>query len=453
MEEPINFTPCSRRRPRRPMAVVIPSVVTILLLAVGAAPARATTVTYHYTGGEQAFVAPAGVYQIEVVAIGGHGGETGGLLGGEAAEVHGTLDVEPGQPLYVEVGGNGKPEGEGGEGGFNGGGSGAGGGGGASDIRTSPRAAGLSPDIRMIVAGAGGGAGASGEELGGAGGAAGEAGGATGYAGGGAGTESEGGGGASGCELWGTGGAGFLGVGGAGGNSLVVTGPGGGGGGGLFGGGGGGGACHVGSSGGGGGSSKVPPLGLLSLSSAQPKVEIGYFPPPSITISTPEDGAQYTQGQAVNVGYACFPGEGTSLKSCTGPVPNGAALDTTTLGVHTFTVGAEDIDKGRVSMDVSYTVVASTPASAQRPNTKLVSHPKKTIKTKKKKVKVRFTFSSDVGGATFECKLDKHAFARCPSPKSYKVKRGKHTFSVRAVGAGGTDPSPVNFKFKVKKKK
>ncbi len=58
-----------------------------------------------------------------------------------------------------------------------------------------------------------------------------------------------------------------------------------------------------------------------------------------------------------------------------------------------------------------------------------------------------------MAGATFECKLDKGAYAACASPKSYSVKAGKHTFSVRAIGPGGADASPASFKFKVVKKK
>lgn len=90
---------------------------------------------------------------------------------------------------------------------------------------------------------------------------------------------------------------------------------------------------------------------------------------------------------------------------------------------------------------------------AATPDTTLTKKPKATIKTKKAKVKVEFAFSSDVAGASFECKLDKGAYAACSSPKSYKVKPGKHTFSVRAAGPGGTDASPATAKFKVVKKK
>jgi hypothetical protein len=48
---------------------------------------------------------------------------------------------------------------------------------------------------------------------------------------------------------------------------------------------------------------------------------------------------------------------------------------------------------------------------------------------------------------------DKGAFAPCASPKSYKVKPGKHTFSVEAVNAAGADPTPATFSFKVTKNK
>jgi fibronectin-binding autotransporter adhesin len=91
--------------------------------------------------------------------------------------------------------------------------------------------------------------------------------------------------------------------------------------------------------------------------------------------------------------------------------------------------------------------------SVKPAETILGGKPKKTIKTKKAKVKVSFSFSSDVAGATFECKLDKGAFTPCTSPKSYKVKLGKHTFLVRAVGPGGTDKTPASKTFKVVKKK
>jgi hypothetical protein len=422
-----------------------------LLGGLAAGPAEATTNVYDEVATESIFVVPQGVNELKFLAIGGSGGDAQNGVGGAGAKLSGRLAVTPGQTLYVEVGENGKDIGEGGGSVYNGGAAGGGGGGGASDIRTAAAAAGLSPDPRLLVAGAGGGAGATGPlEAGGNGGDAETVGGASAYPGGGAGTQTEGGTGAEGCG--GLGGNGLPGSGGEGGNAGVVTGPGGGGGGGYYGGGGGAGACEIGSSGGGGGSSLVPPLGVATLASstASPLVEITWYPPPSIALVVPAQGATYTQGQALSSNYSCLPGEGATLESCSGPVANGAAIDTSTLGTHTFTVDAEDKSKGKTTKSITYSVAAKT--SPLVGDTVIGSHPKKTIKTKQKKITVKFGFSSDVSGATFKCRLDKGSFASCASPKSYKVKRGSHIFSVEAVTAGGTDPSPATFAFKVKKK-
>lgn len=98
-------------------------------------------------------------------------------------------------------------------------------------------------------------------------------------------------------------------------------------------------------------------------------------------------------------------------------------------------------------------VVAPPPPTPPSPNTKLGVHPGPRVTTKLAKLKVKFGFSSDIAGVTFECKLDKGPYKACKSPKSFTVKPGKHKFSVRAVGPGGTDATPVSFKFKVIKQK
>ena len=442
-----------QRRPAR-RAAVLSALCAVVCALTWAAPAQATIQTFNFTGGEQTFTVPAGVYRLHVVAIGGSGGASE-FAGGKAAQVTADLSVTAGQTLYVEVGGKGHNGGLGGGlGGFNGGADGgsigAGGGGGAADIRTSPRASGLSPEDRLIVAAGGGGTGANGETgIGGVGGDAGHEGSPseTGSAGGGAGTETVDGEGGIGICVNGENGG--LGLGGKGATPGEVVGGGGGGGGaGHHSGGGGGAGCTSGGAGGGGGSSLVPQGGSLELASlaSEPEVQISYNPPPSIAIAFPANGATYSQGQAISAVYSCGAGEGTGLKSCAGPVANGALFDTSTLGQHTFTVSAEDTDSGRATQSVTYTVAANPP------NTILSSHPKQTLKTKKKTVKVKFTFSASPTGASFKCRLDKGAFAPCSSPKSYKLKAGKHTFSVEAVSTAGTDPTPATFSFKVKKK-
>jgi hypothetical protein len=137
-------------RPPRHVRGLLVGLVTCLLPLLAASAAGAE-VTRTFLTHEEAFVVPQGVTSINVVAIGGHGGENvQNQPGGQGARVTGSLAVTPGQILYVHVGGNGE----------NGEAAGAAGTGGhASDVRTSPLSAGLSPDPRLIVAGAGGGAG------------------------------------------------------------------------------------------------------------------------------------------------------------------------------------------------------------------------------------------------------------------------------------------------------
>jgi hypothetical protein len=65
-----------------------------------------------------------------------------------------------------------------------------------------------------------------------------------------------------------------------------------------------------------------------------------------------------------------------------------------------------------------------------------------------------FAFSSSEAGSTFQCALDKAAFAACDSPVSMKVSRGKHTLLVRAVdAAGNADQTPAAASWKVKGKR
>jgi hypothetical protein len=75
------------------------------------------------------------------------------------------------------------------------------------------------------------------------------------------------------------------------------------------------------------------------------------------------------------------------------------------------------------------------------PNTRIRRGPPKTTRSRT----ARFRFISTERRSRFECKLDKRRWARCRSPKRYTgVKRGKHTFQVRATDrAGNTDLSPA----------
>ena len=84
------------------------------------------------------------------------------------------------------------------------------------------------------------------------------------------------------------------------------------------------------------------------------------------------------------------------------------------------------------------------------PKTSRIDGPKKVTKG----TKAFFTFAASVASATFECQVDTGAYKPCASPfkvKTKKLKKGKHTLTVRAVQpAGNADPTPSTFKFKVK---
>jgi 6-phosphogluconolactonase len=77
--------------------------------------------------------------------------------------------------------------------------------------------------------------------------------------------------------------------------------------------------------------------------------------PPTATIVTPPDGADYFVGQAVTSDYSCSDTDGTVI-TCVGDVAVGAPIDTATVGEHAFTVTATDNDGGIGTATTTYKV-------------------------------------------------------------------------------------------------
>lgn len=77
---------------------------------------------------------------------------------------------------------------------------------------------------------------------------------------------------------------------------------------------------------------------------------------PDIAITTPADGATYTLNQSVTADYSCTDSE-SGVASCAGPVADGDAIDTSTVGSHTFTVNTADNAGNTGSASATYTVV------------------------------------------------------------------------------------------------
>lgn len=76
---------------------------------------------------------------------------------------------------------------------------------------------------------------------------------------------------------------------------------------------------------------------------------------PAITIATPVDGATYLLNESVTADYGCTDSE-SGVAGCVGTIADGAAIDTSTVGSHSFTVDASDNAGNTASMTVHYTV-------------------------------------------------------------------------------------------------
>ena len=83
--------------------------------------------------------------------------------------------------------------------------------------------------------------------------------------------------------------------------------------------------------------------------------------PPAITITTPAAGTIYALNQVVLASYGCTASNGTIL-TCVGTVPNGVAIDTSSLGAQTFTVTATDSNGNLASHTIAYLVSELPPA-------------------------------------------------------------------------------------------
>jgi hypothetical protein len=88
-----------------------------------------------------------------------------------------------------------------------------------------------------------------------------------------------------------------------------------------------------------------------------------------------------------------------------------------------------------------------TPAA---PETTILEHPPKLVRTRGARARVVFRFGSDQRGATFLCKLDRSRFAPCSARFVRRLAPGRHVLKVKARGVSGlTDPTPAAFRFRI----
>jgi hypothetical protein len=130
---------------------------------------------------------------------------------------------------------------------------------------------------------------------------------------------------------------------------------------------------------------------------------------------------------------------------------SGSQFTTPQLGDGPHTVSLIGIDEGA---NLSPVATRSFTVDTLGPATTISKRPKNKVKTKRKRVRVTWEFLSDQPGqGGFQCQIDLEEFVDCTSPFSVRVKKGSHTFRVRAYdGAGNPDQTLETDTFKVKRK-
>lgn len=172
-----------------------------------------------------------------------------------------------------------------------------------------------------------------------------------------------------------------------------------------------------------------------------------FHPSTTIAIAEPANGARYVVGAPVAASYSCATTPPAMLASCTGTTTNGAVVDTSTVGTHTFSVTGTDSDGIATTQTVTYTVLLKSHSGPVLSLSKVSQSHKKwrrgskaaSISRKHKKAPVGTTFAFTLSTAatvkvTFTSSVPgRKAKRRCvaPSRRNRKAKR-----CTRRVSAG-----------------
>jgi hypothetical protein len=172
------------------------------------------------------------------------------------------------------------------------------------------------------------------------------------------------------------------------------------------------------------GSAALPDVGAFEAPAP------GSCPPPTATLTTPSNGATYTQGQRVSASYSCgAPPAPATLAACVGTVidgadvANGAAIDTSLTGTYTFTVTATSNDGSTATTSSSYTV---KPAPPPKPSLGSIKASHKTFRTGNKLASIAKAKKKPPVGTTFSFVLNTTATLKLSFAEQLKGRKVKH---------------------------
>ena len=169
-----------------------------------------------------------------------------------------------------------------------------------------------------------------------------------------------------------------------------------------------------------------------------PQTVTGVFSPPPSVVA----------GQTYALGISRSPNSGYALRELfPDPCPGGEFFSSSTAG--NWTAGGSNFDFAFTTF-VEPAPTPAQPGDSNPPSVTITDGPKD--KTKKKTATFTFAGTDARAVAGFQCKLDSGAFATCTSPHTVNVKKGKHTFEVRATDDSGNTGPAASDNWKVKKK-
>jgi hypothetical protein len=176
---------------------------------------------------------------------------------------------------------------------------------------------------------------------------------------------------------------------------------------------------------------------------------------PTVSITTPRDGAHYTQGALVQAGYSCQDEDGGSgVASCQGTVPSGQHIDTASAGVKSFTVNSSDHAGNQAAPAIiQYTVdPAPAPKDTARPTISLHTPRNGAHYKQGSRVSASYSCHDNTGGSGIA--TCKGTIANDQSINTAHA--GRHSFSVTARDHAGNittriihytvNPKPKNHK-------